>query len=214
MVQTTTTLQQAVNDVLIQIGERPASNITNVVARKAVLALEQSLEDINLMNDWLFKRVTRPVTSWSNGVGYVDNFERFFDVTHKTVALRFLEVGEFDSHKQSYVSGAKPRYWTMRDENTIEVYPAPINVIQQQEIAVYGEVSLLPPSTARDNFPIPERLMNLLKCRAVYHMAITHLDDANLAQTKNQEFMLMANRYIQRERNVKVGSLNMFKRRR
>ena len=212
MVQSTSTLNKVANDCLVQIGERPSRTLTNMPGRKATLALEAALEDINLLNDWTFQRVTRPVTTWTGGVGKLDNFERIFVVRHLMYELVYVEPAKLDALKEGQVF-LGPRYWTLRDESTIEVFPAPKDEQEQQEIEVYGTVSLLPPQRDTDPFPIPERLIPLLRTRAVYYLAISHLDDTNLAQAKDNEFRAKAARYLQRERSRGVGTLNMYRRR-
>lgn len=210
-----TTLLQAVNDVLLQVGERPASTLTNPVSRKAVLAIEAALIDINAANtNWSFKQLNTPVTQQVQETLTIPGLERIDKVHYReTTGLeRELPFMALSDMRETYqVKSGIPKAYSIVDDETIVVLPYPEEL---GKIIVYGTKSIVAPSEPSEEIPLPVRFYPLLLTRALYHMLLTHLSDTGASQAKNAEFLALVGRMVQQENKVTRQNRSMYRGRR
>lgn len=208
------TLLEAVNDVLLQVGERPTTNLQTVVGRKAVLAIEAALIDINVANDWSFKKLATPVTQQVQELFTIPGLERVDRVAYRdpqTNRERELPYMATENLRQMYrTESGRPRAWALADTDSITVLPYPTD----GTVIVYGTKSIVAPKEPGENIPLPDRFYPLMLSRALYHMLITHLADSQAAASKNQEFLTLVSRFIQKESASGRQGKNMYRNRR
>jgi len=208
------TLLQAVNDVLLQVGERPTSSLQSVVGRKAVLAIEAALVDINVASDWVFKKLATPISQQVQETFTIPGLERIDAVhyrnpnTGRETPLQAVPVEQLRGVYKT-LSGIPQAYATVGDDSIIILpYPTEAN-----SIILYGTRSIVAPAGAEELIDIPDRYYPLLLSRALYHMLITHLADTQAANVKNQEFLTLVARFIQKESSASRSGRNMYRKR-
>lgn len=228
MAQSTTTLLQAVNRVLRDVGERRVSAINSPASEKARDYLQEALQFLVAVHDWewLYNRVTAstwlgdsfnlPTAQQIRGVAWVTNVGTF--------DLQYVEVRQFDLnvsqpflHGLGFLHGSgistRPLYYTIPSYQTVRVNPYPINDIGQGSIVAYIIEELQPPQTETALFPIPEKYMQLVIKKADYYMAMHHLEDSNSAQFFDKDFNELLQRYRTQENKTPTGGYNMYRQR-
>jgi len=210
------TLLVAVNDVLLQIGERPSSSLTSVVGRKAFLALEAALMDVNSASDWTFKRFAVPATQRNQETYTIPGLERIDKVHYRDLEtgnerpLKYLPAE--DLRELFRLTEGRPEAYALTDDETITVLPYP-PIAEIGNIVVYGTKSIVMPSGADEVIDLPERFYPMLLGRALYHMLLTHLSDQAAANAKNNEFLQLVARFVQKESAHQRRGRNMFRQR-
>lgn len=215
MEQSTTNLIGAVNRVLENIGERRVVALETPVARKAVVALSDALQDINSMADWTFTQEYIPAISWNMERADLGDTLRVHDVQYGSRdlgyrSLRFIDVRDFDYKP---VEAGTPVYFTAETYNIIKVNPYPVDALEQAKYRFYVTRELTPPQTPTSFFPLPERHMQLLYFKAQSVLAQNHLDDANAMQMYEQQYRDLLQRMRDRERLTPSYGTNLFKQR-
>jgi hypothetical protein len=208
------TLLEAVNDVLLQVGERPSSSLTNPVSRKAFLAIEAALNDINTANDWVFKKLAVPITQRTQerhtvpGLERLDRLHYRSPTTLRETLLRPMAPSELYGAYE--VKAGIPEAYALVDDETIAVLPYPEEL---SVIIVYGTKSILIPQGRDDLVDLPDRFYSLLLTRALYHMLATHLSDNAAASLKDQEFVVRVRQMIKKEAATTRQGRNLYRRR-
>lgn len=215
MEQSSTNLIGAVNRVLENIGERRVISLETPVARKAVVALSDALQDINSMNDWEWSKEYIPAISWNLEAADLGDTLRIHDVQYgsRTAgyrSLNFIEVRDFDFRP---VLTGTPVYFTVETYNRVKVNPYPMDVTEQAKYRFYVTRELIMPATPTSTFPMPERHLQLLYFKAQAVLAQNHLDDANAMQMYEQQYRDLLQRMRDRERLTPSYGTNLFKQR-
>lgn len=221
MAQSTTTLLQAANEVLIDLGERPILNFGGNLGIKIKSAMTSATRDIGLLEDWSWLIHRRNADAWDGHTAILTNRRRLFKVEYQTAPLQayqkvqYVDRDTFDRAPiLSYsVSGGYPLKYTTGPELTVELNPYPTTDDEKIKIWFSAVDAIVPPSTVGSLFPVPERFVELIKKRALYYMAIRHLDDASAASMYNNEFEVLAQRFRDTERQHTVGQMSMYRRR-
>jgi len=210
----TRTLIEAINDVLLQVGERPTSSLTSPVSRKAFLAIEAALNDINAANDWLFKKLNVPITQRTVEIHTVPGLERLDRLHYRnaesgqeTLLYHMSPAELYGTYK---VEPGTPQAYALIDDETIAILPYPevLNVI-----IVYGTRSIAMPQGSADLIDVPDRFYSLVMTRALYHMLTTHLSDTQAAGVKDLEYQRQVRQLIRKETATTRQNRNLYRRR-
>ncbi len=223
MVLSSTTLIQAVNRVLLDVGEREVSNLNSPPAKKAKNYLQEAVRFLATVHDWewMFSRV--PSTGWVGDTFSVPNAQQIrgvscLDSSGVSRDLQFVDVRQFDlASFQSYSIASspsnRPTVYTIPTYQRIRVNPYPTDAIGQSRVYAYIIEDLVPPTLDTSFFPVPEKYMQLVIKKADYYMSIHHLEDANSAQFFDKDFQEMVIKYRVNEQKTPTGGFNMYRSR-
>lgn len=213
-----TDLITATNLVLENIGERRVLSIATPVARKAVVALQQSVYDVASLNSWEWLKEFIPAISWTNERADLGDTSRVHAVQWGDTTKGFRQIPWIDPREFDYLplqsysdSTTKPRYFTQETYNIVRLNPYPATSAEQTRIRFYVTRDMVPPSNPTDKFPLPERHMPMLYFRAQHYLAISHLDDRELAAQWGQQYEMYVQRVRDRERLAPSFGGNVFK---
>lgn len=219
--QSTSTLLQVANDVLLGIGERPLINFGSNLGLKVKSVVNTAFYDVIELDDWSWLIDKRNADGWDGNKAIINNRRRLYKVEHRpspTEAFKSIPYfipPIFDKYPITGYSDTNtyPLKYTIGSELSVALNPYPVTTDEQVKIWFTAVDAPIPPSTVGGLFPMPERFVELLKKRALYYMAIRHLDDMQLARAFNDEYEVNARRLRDTERSHEVGVLNMFGRR-
>jgi len=221
MAQSTTTLLQAANDILLGIGERPVTNFGSNLGAKAKSVIITATYDVGSLDDWSWLITKRNADGWSDNKAILNNRRRVYDVQYRSavgkpyVDVRYVFPKDFDNEtlKGYSTSGSYPLKYTLDSELSVLLNPYPTTTDEQIKIFFRTADVIVPPTTLTGTFPVPERFVELIKKRALYYLALRHLDDSAMASMFNSEYEVLAQRLRDTERSHAVGELNMYRRR-
>lgn len=224
MANSTTTLLQAVNRVLLDVGERQVSNFSSPAASKAKAYLADAFTDLQNFHDWEWARTILSVTNWDLDEATFTNLRRIQDViwnNPNSQGSQFIPHVDLLTYQlyasEPFVNGVDgyyaPSRWTQLNEETIKVNPYPTDSIGQGQLKVNGWQYLAPPENGNDVFQCPERFMSTLIKRAVYTMTVRHLGDLQSAQLIEGEFFQQLTAFRSKEALVTTKGVNMWRRR-
>lgn len=222
MAQSTTTLLQLANAVLIDVGERPIINFGSNLGSKVRSAITSATYDVGALDDWSWLQARRNADAWAGNKAILNNRRRLYKVQYQPGSgapfqdVRYKFSEDFDRlNITSYsTTNGYPIDYTTDAELSVFLNPYPDTNDERAKIWFTAVDTISPPTTNNGAFPVPERFVELIKKRALYYMALRHLDDAQMAAMFNNEFELLGQRLRDTERSHTVGQLNMFKRRR
>lgn len=217
MEQSTTTLIQAINKVLENIGERQIISTQSPVGRKMITALTDGLHDFASEHDWSFLKDKIIANSWNNENADLGEIQRLHKVVYGDKSTGFIDipwvdVGSFDSRPVTPMvgDGDTPLYHTYETYNTVRLQPYPTTPEQQSKFRFHVTREVVPPANVDDTFPVPERLMPLVIYKACTYACLSHLDDPQAANTWNIMYTNMLNRIKARETATTTSQLNMY----
>lgn len=215
MEASSTNLVSAVNRILENIGERRTISLETPVSRKAVVALQDALIDINSANDWAWTMNYTTPSSWNVDRASAGSVLRIHDVQYGSTttgyrSLSFIDPRDFDD-TPNLIGIAT--YFTVETYNRIRVKPYPITSIEQAKYRLYVTEELPFPSTANSVFPLPERHMLLLYLKAQSILAQNHLDDASAMSLYQRQYEDLVMKMRNRERLTPAYGTTVFKQR-
>lgn len=209
------TLLEAVNEILLASGERQVEGIGSYPSIKAKLALESSLKDISVLQDWIWLKKATPAISWDLDVATLPPIQRLLQVTYPRPWDRQrqeLRLCPPDLYPWYEAIPGTPREYLYVDSYHVRVNPYPTTPDQQQDVIFhYIAIPVFP--SDNDVFPIPDELYELLKRGALYHFTLMHLDDPNTAMVYKGQFDELSSRIVVRQPSRTIGSSNMYRRR-
>jgi hypothetical protein len=213
---TTQTLLEAVNDVLVAAGERQVDGIGNYPSLKAKSALESSLSDIQILQDWVWLKKVTPALSWEVDKAILPPIQRLLSATYVNQfgyrqPLRHVTPDLYPWYEP--IAGL-PEMYVYTDAQDVRVHPYPDTIDIQQKILFHYIAVIFPPQSETQTYPIPSELYELLKRGALFHFSMTHLDDRNASQHYKQQFDEMATRMVMRQPAHTINSSSMWRRRR
>lgn len=197
MTNSTSTLLQIVNKVLLNVGERQVNSFQSPIALKALNSVEEALREIENLDDWSWTREVVTASSWSNEIATLPVFSRIHDVYFVSPsfksALTFIDNVEFAlSTNYAFTVDTIPntfaRYYTINNDSTVSVLPYPNDTTTRGYVKFVISSSLSIPQNTTDTLPLPERYVVLVIKLASYNMAVRHLEDTNLARSFRSEF--------------------------
>lgn len=211
------TFIQAANAVLLDIGERPITNFGSNLGLKVKSALVTATYEVGGLEDWNFLQTTKNADAWEDNRAILNNRRRLYRVLHRpSLEDRFFEVKYILPEvfeRLRIVSGNVPFHCTTDRELSVLVNPYPTTNDERVKYWFVTAEVLTPPALPTDKFACPERFLELIKKRALYLMALRHLDDSAMASMFNSEYEVMAQRLRDTERSNPIGTLNLYRRR-
>lgn len=216
----TTTVLQAINQTLLNIGERSVNGITSPTGQLAFNALSEALRDLETVHrwDWLYDYL--PAVSWTAETAMLDNIRTLQTVqvgsaTNGFRELQYVTPQEFDMRPLTAYTGVNDAatWYTITGNNEVRLNPYPDDSESRSRVRFYVTRALTIPNDISSILPVPDRFVALLVKRASYLMALRHLDDTTSARAFNSEFQELAQRYRDTERKVSTRGMNMYRRR-
>ena len=208
-IQSNTTQLEAVNDVLLAIGERQVQSVSNYPAQKAKQALEQALQVIANSNDWPWLTETTPALSWELDTAEIPPNARLLNVSYIGVELLRMEARQFAHYT---ARGGIPLYYFQEGVQTVKVYPYPDTEQQKTQTLFTYAASINAPAGENDTYPIPQNMIDLLHIGGLTYMAASHTDDVQLHQAYSRDFQGRLRGRVMRQTGKGV-SRNMFRNR-
>jgi hypothetical protein len=217
---TDTNLLEAVNRVLLDVGERQVTTITNSASRKAKAYLQDAFRDMQDFHDWSWSYREFTAVSWDNEKAAYGKLKRVREVYWDTgsnnprtridyVPVSTFELYSLESFNSTDNPNSKPLRYCILDEDTLKFNPYPTDVNAQTQIVVFGYEFFDPPETNDEKFDMPERFVSILVKRAVYMMLLRHLGDFNAAQLHQGEFELQLKYQKDKEFKMPTGGISM-----
>ena len=223
MANSTSTLLQVVNKILLNVGERQVTSFQSPVALKALNSIEEALREIENLDDWSWTREVVTATSWVNEVATLPTFTRIHDIyfvssSFKT-ALTFIDSVEFAlSNVYPFTIDNVPntfsRYYTINNDSTVSVQPYPNDTTTRSYVKFVISSSLSIPQLITDTLPLPERYVVLVIKLASYNMAVRHLEDTNVARNFRSEFEASLAMLRSRGNLIPTSGHSMYRQRR
>lgn len=220
MATSTSTLLDAVNRVLLDVGERITIDLTRPAAAKAAKYVQEAFNDTQNFHDWEWLRQSQGVDSWSTDSATFNNVRRIRTVSWDTgygyYDIPFIDIDSFNYlYITSFVGATStatyPSWWTKADEDTIRLNPYPTDSTGQAKLKAQVIKYYDPPASTTSMFNCPERFVNLIVKRAVYMMFARHLGDLNTAQVMEGEFESLLATYRSKENGTSSEGWNMFR---
>ena len=214
------TLLEAVNRVLLDIGERKVSSISNPASEKAKNYLQDAVRFLASAHDWewLYNRVT--ATSWLGDSFTLPTAQQIRGVAWKDIYgnyrdLQYIDVRQFDlSVSNGFYTAStanRPIYYTIPSHQEVRVNPYPLDAFGQDRVVAYIIEDIMPPTVETATFPVPDKYMQLVIKKADYYMAIHHLEDDKSAQFFDRDFNEMLHRYRVQENKTPTGGYTMYR---
>lgn len=222
MTNSTSTLLQVVNKILLNVGERQVTSFQSPIALKALNSVEEALREIENLDDWSWTRQVVTATSWNNEVATLPVFSRIHDVYFVSSsfksALTFIDSVEFAlSNNYPFTVDTVPntfgRYYTINNDSTVSVLPYPNDSTTRSYIKFVISSSLTIPTLTTDTLPLPERYVVLVIKLASYNMAVRHLEDPNIARNFRSEFEASLAMLRNRGNLIPTSGHNMYRSR-
>lgn len=218
----TSTLLEVVNRVLLDVGERQVTSITNPASRKAEAYIQDAFYDIQDFHDWAWTSEEFTAASWSTDEATFNGLKRVREVFWNNdsdeprdripyVPISTYEIFTVEDFNSTDDPDTKPLRYTIIDEDTLKFNPYPTDVTAQTSIKVLGYRLYSPPSTASGTFNMPERFIPMLIKRAVYMMLARHLGDLDAAQIHQREFEIQLKHQRDKDFMYRSGGINMFR---
>lgn len=175
MATSTSTLLQVVNRVLINANERTVVDTTTPVGQQVKEAVRIAIILLFGSSHWLFTQVKGNASSWTNGRATLptttvqirgvswDNDDGIL------LPLTYLRPDEFDRYDatQNYADNTgRALYYTIRDSNSVDVFPYPTTVAERAKIWFYTKGFIDLPSSDSSTFAIPEFAVNMVVLKA------------------------------------------------
>lgn len=219
----TTTLLEAVNRVLLDVGERQVTSISNPASRKARAYLQDAFNDIQDFHDWAWTAQEFTASSWNDDEATFNNLKRVREVFHNNesneprsripyVPISTYEIYSIESYDSSTSPDTQPQHYTIIDEDTLKFNPYPTDVNGRSDIKVLGYRYYSFPELSNGVFDLPERFIPMLLKRATYMMLARHLGDLDAAQIHQQEFEIQLKHQRDKDFMYRSGGVNMHRR--
>jgi hypothetical protein len=217
---TTTTLIEAANRVLLDVGERSVTSLTSTpAARKAKAYLQDAFNDLQMFHNWEWAYALIPLNSFTNEQTTIDNCRRirnvYWDNGTRSFPIKYVPLSTFLQRDiYGFDSGdepaTRPTIWARVDEATLRFHPYPTDEDGRDSIRVEGIKYFPSPQGEGDSFPCPERFMPIIIKRASYMMYMRHLGDLNMAQYLEGEYMRLVQSFREQETITPTRAGNMF----
>lgn len=217
----TTTLLQAVNRVLLDVGERQVSGFSSPAASKAKSFLQDAFVDMQNFHDWEWARTVFSATSWSTDSATFTNLRRVQNVVWEETNAGKRKIPYCDLLTYDYFTlesfnstdnpSTRPLRWTMFNEDTIKINPYPTDATAKAQLKINGWQYLAPPENTTDAFSCPERFVPTIIKRAVYTMYVRHLGDLQTAQFIEGEFAQQLTIFRSKESLASTKGVNMWR---
>ena len=218
--ESTTTLLEAVNRVLLDVGERQVLTITNPASRKAAAYLREAFEDFQTFHDWSYTLAHVVPSVWDEDKATVQNVKRirevFWDDGTRVSPIPFIDLVAYNQYPlipfDLTESTNRPARFTISNNYEIRCNPYPTDTTGKTKVKVLGYVLYEPPVNSSDKFKCPQEYITTIIKRAVYQMTLRHLGELNEAQMLNGEFEIKLRYLANKDKNALTGGVNMFRR--
>lgn len=208
----TTTLIQAVNRVLLDVGERQVTSLTSTPAsQKATAYLQDAFTHIQNSHNWDWQNIVTTATEWVTRTAKLGNVQRILNCYWDTgTGYRIVRnLSEDDVLRRNPIAftstdATQPNYWAVAslvgtDYKTVLVHPYPSDSAGQAKVLFAVVTYYDAPTTATQVFSLPERFMPLLIHRARAFMLAYHLEDMQGYQAAMTDYERELRAYRARE---------------
>jgi hypothetical protein len=200
------TLLDAVNEALLQVGEREQTALTSPIAKKARLAVRSSVDLCSRMHAWRHLRSTILTTSWVNGVATLAAFQELYHVVSGTIILKASNPDSLQNQERISPIVGVPSYYAVIGENKVLVYPQPdVPTREAIEFQVLLEPTL--PNLATDVIAVPPGLYELIVLYTQIVLHRTHTGDLASAEACLRDFEVRMHMYRTRENLQSVSTM-------
>ncbi len=220
MAISTTTLLEAVNTILRNVGERTASSTTaTAAAEKAKTFMDEAWLDHQYFVDWSWQRDEFTPTSWDSEKVTFSELKRITSVRWDNDSninpiaevdyTTFYNLGSLSTFTDN---GGSPVKFCVIDEDTIAIEPYPTDVTGQARLSILGYKLHPLPASDTDTFDCPEsHILTIIK-KATAIMLQRHLGEVNEAQALEQDYLRKLQILSTKDVRTSVSGINMFRR--
>lgn len=186
----TKTLIDAVNELLLVIGELPVTNLSSPVARKAVIALNRAASQVAQHHRWTFLRATSGVTAVPGDAGaYTILFpsSRILSVYLPGNVLQEQPPLELLKQAKQTPATGIPRYWARVTDSLLRIYPAMLPAAVPTATVLY--LGLIPTlAVDSDVLTVPDDVYYCIQLFAEMTMHRIHTADMGALQAATLEY--------------------------
>lgn len=188
------TLLEAVNEVLLQVGEREVSSFSSPVARKARLAIRRAQNFVGTLHQWRHLRATVSPSRFVGDICTLPPFLTIYSVYRGTQALQPINLDAIIYKVNTANSAGNPRYYSIVGENSVLIYPSPTPT-EQTQIRVSLLLDATVASNPADVLEGPDGYVDLVTLYAQVVMHRIHTTDLNAADATAREFETSVHMY-------------------
>ncbi len=184
----TTTLLEACNEVLLNVGETEVPDLSAPHAKKARLSIQRALRSVASLHNWTYLQKVIQPSSWLNGYATIVPCQDIYTVSLRTDLLLSAGIDELYDRAVRFPNlDGTPTHFSRVDETTIFVYPQP-SVVDQADIMLRVLLQQQVPQLAGDDFSLPVDVYDCIMIYAEMLMHRNHTTDSAAMQQCSQEF--------------------------
>lgn len=176
------------NELLITVGELPVSDFEGYVARKAVLAFQQSLRFVSSLYRWSHLRSEVVATSWvGDTVANLPEYQSVISVYFQDVGKKKLEEVTYQKLQEGALNIPEaPCMWAHRDQRSLLFRP--VDNQSKNKLRFYLLLTPTVPVNVSDNITLDAAFLQcvMLYAEAVLHR--THTTDLASANAASRQF--------------------------
>lgn len=184
----TKTLLEAVNELLLIVGELDVATLTSPVARKAVVAIQRGISAVSDLHRWSYLEATVVPSSVSGNVLtllFPNSRIRFVSFS-QTVLSEEPEPRIYAAIATSPATGW-PRVFARLSESTVLIYPTIVPADLSKFSLKVNQLPILP-IIATDVITLPDSVYNCVQLHAEVIMHRIHTGDMEALNAAQAEF--------------------------
>lgn len=220
MATSTSTLLEVTNRILLNANERTLSNTTPLIGQQVKECIRSALYQMTKLGEWTWTQDKVNASSWSSQAATLaTTTQRVKGMSWDNgdgilIPIQHISRPLFDGYElEAYTDDTgRPNYWTTIDYNVIHVNPYPNTANERAKIWFYINKYITLPSTDGSTFDMPEEFTNLLIVGATALFYKRHMDDIQVAQAFENEFVVELQQARARQMTLPAQSFNLYKR--
>lgn len=208
--QSTTTLLEAANRILLFANERPLANLSSPLGQQVRLALTTALVQFTEAEDWTWLSQRVNADAWNADAATLASnviVVRRMTYNNGWHDMEIPQVDRITYDQFPNYAGTRPLMWT-QDLGFYRVHPYPTTLAEQAAIWFHVKIGIDLPTSESGVFAMPERALTPLVLLAASLFAMQHVEDQGLYTTLRGEYELL----MQQFRNTQGRSTNMYPR--
>jgi hypothetical protein len=185
----TITFLNAVNEVLLLVGENEVPDLSSPVARKAVLNVQMAMRFIHNLCNWPYLTADVTIANWVDGSqGVLPPVQDILHVRVPSLRTRLSNesLAYVTSLLQAQQSAGTPVYYA-RNGDTVTVVPrATLTELQSLIFKVVLQPTI--PTLATDVMVLPDDIYDCVRIHAIMMMHVHHTGDSDAAAQCRTDF--------------------------
>ena len=219
MSQSQTTLLQAVNIILPNIGEKKVTALSSSTSLKCQQNIKEAFQDIQTEFNWSWMLVDSSVDSWNAEAAFIneiiDTQLVYWQTDNNKIPLSFVHYDQFYLNQlQAFTDDSnRPNCYTTSTDKKILVNPYPTDVAGRARLKVSCWKYLSAPEIATDVFSCPESFIFTICKLTESYMLSRHLGDNQAASIALSAYKHKLSQLKIKQRPSTTRNSSMYRRR-